>query len=414
MRRRTFLSTSLAAAGLRVATESRANQEPSSRPGHTAEGRRLLVGSPVVSGPASESITILQSLGVAATGYLEYSVDDGALQRVTAAAGGLLPYEQHVLKFRLPPLAPGKQVRYRVTAREVNWIPVKQFVHGTIVQGEAEAGEEHTFRTLDPAATETRFVVWNDTHENAATLESLAKLTAAAKPDFLLWNGDQTNDVHYEAEMGMQVLTPGGQELAANWPLAYVRGNHDLRGPAARHMPEFTGTPEDRFYYAFRSGPLAALVMDTGEDKPDDHPALGGLAAFAEFRQQQTEWLRQVVREPWFQEAPFRVLFCHLPLWWIRERRDIDYWEYSGPCRESWAPILAEAGVQLVVSGHTHNHAWMPAGDGQPLGQLIGGGPQPQYATFIEGHASRERLSIVVRSLVGTELHAIEWLANAA
>jgi hypothetical protein len=413
MQRRTFLSASIAAAGLHAASEAHAHQGgPSGRPGYTAEGRRVLVGSPVVSGPAPESITILQSLGVAATGYLEYSVDDGSPQRVNAASGGLLPYEQHVLKFRLPPLPAGKQVRYHVTAREVNWIPVKQFVHGTIVNGEAEVGEECSFRTLDPAAAETRFVVWNDTHENAATLAALAKMTAAAAPDFLLWNGDQTNDVHYESEMGMQVLTPGGQELAAKWPLAYVRGNHDLRGPAARNIPAFTGTPDDRFYYGFRSGPLSALVMDTGEDKPDDHPALGGLAAFAEFRRRQTEWLGGIVTEPWFRDAPFRVLFCHLPLWWIRERRDIDYWEYSKPCREAWAPILAEAGAQLVISGHTHNHAWMPAGANQPLGQLVGGGPQPQHATFIEGHVTRDRLAIVVRDLAGKELHNVEIDGN--
>ena len=35
-----------------------------------------------------------------------------------------------------------------------------------------------------------------------------------------------------------------------------------------------------QFYYAFRSGPLAALVMDTGEDKPDDSPHFGGMVAF--------------------------------------------------------------------------------------------------------------------------------------
>lgn len=290
MRRRTFLSATLAAAGLHAAE---ATGQISGSNTENAADNLVLVGSPVVSGPAPEAITILQLLSVAATGYLEYSVEDGPLQRVDAASGGLLPYEQHVLKFRLPALPHGKQIRYWVTAREVNWIPVKQFVHGTIVQGEPEIGKEHSFRTLDPQAEETRFVVWNDTHENAATLATLANLTSAATPDFLLWNGDQTNDVHYESEMGMQVLTPGGQELAARWPLAYVRGNHDLRGPAARHMPDFTGTPEDRFYYAFRSGPLAAVVMDTGEDKPDDHPALGGLAAFAKFRERQTRLAKE-------------------------------------------------------------------------------------------------------------------------
>src|SRR6185503_9374510 len=122
------------------------------------------------------------------------------------------------------------------------------------------------------AADTTHFAVWNDTHENSETLQSLHRLTAALRPDFLLWNGDQSNDVHFERDMARQFLMPEGLRIAESRPLAYVRGNHDVRGPAAQSLADFTGTPDDRFYYGFRSGPLAALVMDTGEDKPDDSP----------------------------------------------------------------------------------------------------------------------------------------------
>jgi hypothetical protein len=302
-------------------------------------------------------------------------------------------------------------VRYRVTARPVNWVPERQFIHGRIVAGEPIVGSEKSFRTLDHTAAETRFVVWNDTHENAETLAALAKLTAAQRPDFLVWNGDQTNDVHFDADISGQVITPGGVELAAEWPLAYARGNHDLRGPAARRIPDFTGTPDDRFYYAFRSGPLAVLVMDTGEDKPDSHPVFGGLAAFERFRERQTRWLESAVQEPWFRDASFRVLFCHIPFWWIRDRKDIDYWEYSKVCRDAWAPILAAAGVKLVISGHTHNDAWLPAGADQPLGQLIGGGPQPRHATFIAGTATHDRLKITMQRLSGEVLQELEFSA---
>ena len=290
MNRRSFLASSIAAAGLNAAGET-TGADPKTAPPHSALGGPVLTGSPVVSGPAPEALTVLQPLGGAATGFLEFALDDGPFQRVDSESGGLLPFERHVLKFRLPPIPSGRKVRYRVTARAVSWQPVGRFIHGKIVAGETEVGAERNFRTLDPAADKTRFVVWNDTHENAATLKSLAELTAARQPDFLLWNGDQTNDIHHEAELSGQVLTPGGVELAAAWPLAFVRGNHDLRGPAARKLPGFTGTPDDRFFYAFRCGPLAALVMDTGEDKPDEHPNFAGLAAFARFRERQTQWL---------------------------------------------------------------------------------------------------------------------------
>jgi hypothetical protein len=280
---------------------------------------------------------------------------------------------------------------------------VREFFHGELKAGPDETSEVRTFRTLDPAAETTTFAIWNDTHENAETLRQLHGLTAALKPDFLLWNGDQSNDVHFQKEMAGQFLTPAGLAIADRWPLAYVRGNHDVRGPEAHQVPRFTGTPDDRFYYAFRSGPLAALVMDTGEDKPDDSTYFGGMFAFQKMQERQTGWLKSIIKEPWFREAPFKVLFCHIPLWFIRDIfPEHQRWEFNPNLRAAWLPLLLEAGVKLVVSGHTHDHQWMPANETQPIGQLIGGAPQTRHATFIRGTATRDTLALNMSRLDGT------------
>jgi acid phosphatase type 7 len=362
-------------------------------------------GSPVVSGPGPEAITILQPLQRHATGHLEFAIENGPYQRVDAARAGLLPFAEHVLKFRLPPLPPGKTIRYRCVARTIGWVKVKQFYHGELKTGEPQTSPERSFRTLNPAADSTNFVVWNDTHENPETLQRLHALTAEAKPDFLLWNGDQSNDLHFERDMAGQFLTPARLAIADRWPLAYVRGNHDVRGPAAGSLPDFTGTPDDRFYYAFRSGPVAALVMDTGEDKPDDSPYFGGMAAFQQMQQRQAEWLAAVTRETWFHEAPHKILFCHIPLWFTRDIFPTHQrWECHHYCRQLWLPALQQAGVKLVISGHTHDHRWMPATDTQPIAQLIGGGPQPRSATYIHATANREILTVKMSKLDGTLL----------
>jgi hypothetical protein len=282
-------------------------------------------------------------------------------------------------------------------------VKVKQFYHGELKAGAFQTTPERSFHTLNPAAVATKFAVWNDTHEDMDSLKALQALTAAQSPDFLLWNGDQSNDVHFEKDMPGQFLTPAGLTIAERWPLAYVRGNHDVRGPAAASLPHFTGTPDDRFYYAFRSGPLAALVMDTGEDKPDDSEYFGGMFAFQKMQQRQAGWLKGVVKEPWFREAPHKVLFCHIPLYFTRDIfPQHQRWECHDVCRALWVPTLAEAGVKLIVSGHTHDWRWMPAKEGQPIAQLIGGGPQPKYTTFIQGSATREMLTIKMQKLDGT------------
>lgn len=408
MDRRTFLSA--AGAGLSSpcwAAQAHEQAESAAVSAGSSPDGPALLGAPVVTGPAPDAMVILQPLQRHATGYCEFAWGDGPFQRVDASAAGLLPFERYMLKFRLPPLPPGRVIRYRVTARTVGWVPVRQFVHGKIVTGEPQVGDTYTFRTINPSSATTSFVVWNDTHENAETLKALHEQTAALRPDFLLWNGDQSNDIHFEADMAGQFVSPSGLSIADRWPLAYVRGNHDVRGPQARRLPAFTGTPEDRYYYAFRSGPVAALVMDTGEDKADDHPNFAGLASFQALREEQAAWLAEVAKQPWFRDAPFRVLFCHLPLWWVRDREDIDWWEYSKVSRDAWLERLVAADVKLVVSGHTHEAKWMPPGADQPIGQLIGGGPQPRHATLIHGEATGSTLTLNMRKLDGTPLHQV-------
>jgi acid phosphatase type 7 len=405
MDRRTFLSssTSVGIASVIGALSVPAAEPVTSEFTAGSEPGPVFAGSPVISGPAHDSITILQPLARTATGHLEFAVEDGPFQRVDAESAGLLPVEQNVLKFRLPPLPAGKQVRFRTIARSIGWVRVQEFVHGEVRASDLQESELHSFRTLNPNADATTFAVWNDTHENAATLKSLHEKTAAIKPDFLVWNGDQTNDVHFEKDMAGQFLTPAGLAIADSWPLAYVRGNHDVRGPEAHRVPQFTGTPNDQFYYAFRSGPLAALVMDTGEDKPDDSPNFAGMAAFQVMQRRQASWLKSVTRYSWFQSAPFKILFCHIPLYFTRDIFPTHQrWECHNVCRELWVPTLVEAGVKLIISGHTHDHRWMPAKDGQPIAQLIGGAPQYQHATLIQGTVTREILKVEMSSLDGT------------
>lgn len=365
----------------------------------------VFAGPPVVSGPASNEATILQPLKRMATGHLEYAVEGGEWNRVEALHAGMRPLSEHVLKFRLPDLPPGKRIRYRIVAHTIGWVKIRQFYHGEMKAGTPKVTDTREFRALDPMAASTSFVVWNDTHENDETLAKLHQHTSVLKPDFLLWNGDQSNDVHFERDMAGQFLTPSGMAIADQWPLAYVRGNHECRGPAAWSLPDFTGSPNDEFYYGFRSGPVAALVMDTGEDKHDSSRYFGGTAAYAKFQKTQAQWLKEVVTADWFNSAPHKILFCHIPLWFRHPR----YGSFDGHklCRELWSATLVDAGVKLVISGHTHSHLWMPTADDQPIAQLVGGGPHPTGATLIHATANSEELRIRMSTLDGTTVNDI-------
>lgn len=403
MQRRDFLSSSLIAgygfAGS-LALHDQSASAAEAKPGNASQPKRLLFGHPVVSGPAPESLTILQGVNGPASGYVELAIGDQDFQRIDGEKAGLLPYDAHVLKFVLPPLPGGKTIRYRVVARPIEFNSAYK-----IVQGEPEQTETFEFQTLNPQASSTRFIIWNDTHENVGTIRQLQQLTQKFDPDFLLWNGDQTNDVYDPVKMRAQYLSPGELEICAQWPMAYARGNHDVRGPAARLLSQFTGTPNDQFYYAFRSGPVAALVMDTGEDKPDDRDVFAGLAGFAAMRERQRKWLAEVIQQDWFRAAPYRLMFCHIPLWWESDGRERDFWMCSEVCRDAWLPLLEKAGIQLVISGHIHRAQLLPRSSSQPIPQLTGGGPRQEQATIIEGIANDKELTIQCKSLAGEVRH---------
>ena len=167
MNRRTFLATALGTAGaLPLAAQNYSDYTKDPRPDvpegtWTAGGMNgpVFKGSPVVSGPAAEAIAILQPVRRLTTGHLEYAVEDGPWQRVDGGHAGLLPMSEHALKFRLPPLPPGKVVKYRVVARSAGWVKVRQFYHGEFKAGATQMSEERSFRTLDPGAAKTTFAV---------------------------------------------------------------------------------------------------------------------------------------------------------------------------------------------------------------------------------------------------------------
>ena len=179
-------------------------------------------------------------------------------------------------------------------------------------------------------------------------------------------------------------------------------------------MPGIVATPTGRPFYAFRSGPIAAICLHTGEDKPDSHPSFRGRVAFDALRREQAKWLAETIRRPEFREAPFRVVFCHIPLRWTKEAPDAGYEKggydaFSRFSREAWHDALVAWKAQVIVSGHTHSPAWIPGTADFPYGQLVGGGPQPERATWIAGKADDKALTLVMKDLAGKVVHEVAF-----
>lgn len=375
-----------------------ADEEPKRHPLNQA----FQLSAPVLLNVASDRVTVLLAVNALATGWVEFGETEALGKTIQNEADGLRPVDDRLLRFEVTGLRPGKQYFYRVLVCPVNFNTAYNVTRGTPL-----STGTYTFRTLDPSADTATFTCWNDTHENKQTLSGLSDLLQKAPTDFLVWNGDVTNNIDREEQLIGQFIDPAGIPFATSTPLFLNRGNHDVRGRDARHLAKVMTGPNGQNHYAFRQGPLACLVMDTGEDKPDDHPVYAGLNDFAGYRTRQARWLEGIIKQSWFRKAAFRVAFLHIPLVW--EAPIPDFWEgvwgkgiKGWICEDGygkWHDLLCKGKVDVVISGHIHHHAWFPPRRGRPYGQLIGGGPAPASATNIVGRADGKQLQIDLQNL---------------
>lgn len=386
IQRRHFIGA-LAAGGVGTALAQKAN--PDQKP--------PLVRTPlVIMAPRDDGFEAVWAVSRLSRGRIEWEAPGGERGMAAADEFGFVPQGENVLRVRLSGLKPGTP--YRVRSHTI-----------AADDQETVTSEWKTIRTLDASAAQTRFVMWNDTHINNETIRALHAATPGA--DFLLWNGDTCNDWIKDDLLVPTLLHPGGCDITEGRPLFLTWGNHDVRGAHAFKMPGLIATPTGRPFYAFRSGPVAIICLHTGEDKPDDHPSFQGRVAFDALRAEQARWLAETIRRPELRDAPYRLVFCHIPLRW-RDESPQDYAatgfdRHSGRSRAAWHNALVEWKTQVILSGHTHQPHWMPPTTEFPYGQLIGGGPQMDRATWTEGVADATQLRLKVTSLNGNVPHDV-------
>jgi hypothetical protein len=362
-----------------------------------SENQPDLIKSPaVLMAPRPDGIEVVWAVSALARGRVEWRSANGSSGSAATDRYGLVPQGDEILRVRLDGLTPGTDYEVRTLTESAD-------------QKSRIESPWKKFRTLDPNASTSSFVVWNDTHQNEETLKRLH--TNTPKGDFLLWNGDLCNDWHQEEWLVPTLLNPAGQDVTDGRPMLLVWGNHDVRGKWAYRVPEMIATPDGRPYYAFRNGPVAIICLHTGEDKPDDHPSFGGRVAFEQLRAEQAKWLEEIITQPEFRDAPYRVVCCHIPLRWkkerIIERADYgngNYDSYSKMSRDVWHDSLVAWKAHVVISGHMHETANIPANEQFPYAQIVGGGPKPSSATWMEVNANQEELIVSVKNLDGKEM----------
>jgi acid phosphatase type 7 len=389
----------------------------------SSQDASLFASPPVVQHADEDGFSVSIEVSRMCTGRIEWGLHPDRLDRIAVSSHhGLIDASGNclVISARFPkPVPCVTPVYYRVVGRRLDYVDAYRLTRGAPV-----ATAVRRLKRLGASLPTVRLAIVNDTHGHDNTIRVLAERIATIDPDALVWNGDTCNDFNKKDDPTAILLRPGaGANLmdggwASTRPLLFVPGNHDVRGERARRVANTLIPSEDSVHpynVAFRSGSLAIISLDTGEDKPDRHPVFAGTAAYEPYRRSQASWLRRALARPEIASAPFKVACCHIPLRGLPGHNDgttlKGYARFSGQGAALWLPQLASAGFQAVVSGHTHRWRFDQATAQQPVCQIVGGGPEAANATLITIEAGRTMLLIRVEDLKGTILHTARWPA---
>lgn len=221
--------------------------------------------------------------------------------------------------------------------------------------------------------------------------------------DFVIFNGDCIDDPkdHDEATHFLSELneTVG----AADVPVFYLRGNHEIRNAYSIGLRSLFDYVGDKTYGAFNWGDTRIVMLDCGEDKPDDHWVYYGLNDFSALREAQVGFLKEELASKPFKQAAKRVLIHHIPIY----GKEVDRYN---PCLELWGGLLAKAPFNICINAHTHRHAYYPKGtaNGNNFPIMVGGGYRMDGATVMVLQKKGKEMTLRVLNAKGETLQDLK------
>ena len=316
---------------------------------------------PYLQNPVGNGITVMWETTVPAYCWVEYGTDTTQLKRARTIVDGQVVCNNYLHKIRIDGLQPGQKYYYRVCSQEILLYQAYKKVFGNTAQS---AFSEFTLPATDTDSFTA--VVFNDLHQHTQTFRALCQQIKNVNYDFVVFNGDCVDDPvdHNQATSFISELTEGvcGDRI----PTFFMRGNHEIRNAYSIGLRDHYDYVGDRTYGSFNWGDTRIVMLDCGEDKPDDHWVYYGLNDFTQLRNEQVDFLKKELSSKEFKKAGKRVLIHHIPLYGN---------DGKNLCANLWTKLLEKAPFNISLNAHTHKYAYHPKGElGNNYPVIIGGG----------------------------------------
>jgi len=374
MKRRSFLSAAGIAGLAGLAPKSTLGSAPSLFAG---ESKTILKIGPYLQDASPNQAAVCWITNTPCCSWVEFGETAEQLdKKAQTEMHGFVQANNTVHRILLQGLQPGRKYFYRICSKAI-----EKFEPYKLDYGDTFSSKTFTFETPSFDAETASFLVFNDIHDRPESFPHLLQFAGPEKRDFILLNGDMFNYQTDEDQLVDHLLKPLSS-VSAQTPFILSRGNHETRGKFARQLPDYFGGAGKPLYFSFQCGPVYAIVLDSGEDKEDTAPVYAGIVNFDNYRLEQAEWLRKEVQKKEFRKAKYKIVFSHIPLYYSGD------WHGTMHCRKVWGPILNDAKIDLLISGHTHRYGVHQPVKGEhnyPI--VIGGGPKDGKRTIIKAIA---------------------------
>ncbi|NGM62520.1 phosphoesterase [Sphingobacterium sp. SGG-5] len=305
---------------------------------------------PYLQGLTDERVTVYFTTSEKGFSSIELrEPNDGTITRHVTIDDGLIQANNTLNAIALKGLKPDTRYEYRLFSTRI-----KQFRLSRNVYTDTIRTDWYSFKTVNPKAAGCTFVTTSDIHDDAKKYERLLSHTAVDQADMVFLLGDILSHFSREGQPYSSFIDVSVDKFAKEIPFVLIRGNHDTRGSLSRTYDRYIQRPDKHFYGVYSLGDTFFILLDTGEDKPDSHHDYSGLTAFEDYRKEQAEWLKQVVKTKAFKAAKHRIVMAHIPP--IKDDGTSTRVSVHGPdmVYKLYLPILNKEKIDLMISGHTH------------------------------------------------------------
>lgn len=265
---------------------------------------------------------------------------------------GLIEANNTLNTIKIDRLKPGTKYEYRLVSNEVVQFRLSRTVYGDTIRT-----DWYGFKTLNPNARTCTFITTSDIHDDSAKYRKLLSYVPAKEADMVFLLGDILSHFSKKDQPFGSFIDVSVDVFAKNLPFVLLRGNHDTRGALARQYDSYIHRQNGHFYGTYKIGDTFFILLDTGEDKPDDHHDYSGVTAFDQYRLEQEAWLKEVVKTADFKNAKKRIVMAHMPP--VKRPQETTRLSVHGPdmVYKLYMPILNKEKIDLLISGHTHRHS---------------------------------------------------------